>query len=78
MLMAGPVICILCLADTCASYVHQVFSPVAPHRYLLPNLYLSVADIANPDLFERVCRTWIRLDISRFYEEQYQTSSGSA
>ena len=27
-----------------------MFNPVAPYRYLLPNLYLSVADIANPDL----------------------------
>ena len=25
-----------------------MFIPVAPYRYLLPNLYLSVADIANP------------------------------
>ena len=25
-----------------------------------------MADIANPDLFACVCRTWIRLDISRF------------
>ena len=27
-----------------------MFNPVAPYQYLLPNLYLSVADIANPDL----------------------------
>ena len=27
-----------------------MFIPVAPYRYLLPNLYLSAADIANPDL----------------------------
>ena len=39
---------------------------------------LSVADIANPDLFACDCRTWIRLDISRFFKEQYQSSSGSA
>ena len=26
-----------------------MFIPVAPYRYLLPNLYFSVADIANPD-----------------------------
>ena len=25
-------------------------NPVAPYRYLLPNLYLSVEDIANTDL----------------------------
>ena len=28
--MAGPCICVLCLADTCASEVHPVFNPVAP------------------------------------------------
>ena len=43
--------------------------PVAPYRYLLPNLYLSVADIANPDLCACGSRTWISLDIARFYEE---------
>ena len=32
--------------------------PVALYRYLLPNLYLSVADIANPDLFVCGSRTW--------------------
>ena len=42
------------------------FNPVAPYRYLLPNLYLSVADIANPDLFACGSRTWISLDIARF------------
>ena len=40
-----------------------VFIPVASYRYLLPNLYLSVADIANPDLFSCGSRTWISLDI---------------
>ena len=35
--------------------------PVAPYRYLLPTMYVFVADIANPDLF--VC---IRLDIIYF------------
>ena len=29
---------------------NAVFNPVAPYRYLLPNLYLYVADIANPCL----------------------------
>ena len=36
-----------------------MFNTVASYRYLLPNLYLSVADIANPDLFasgSRLCR----------------------
>ena len=57
-LMAVPGICVLVLADTCASEVH-------PYRYLLPNLYLYVADIANPDLFACGSRTWISLDIAR-------------
>ena len=47
-----------------------MFNPVAPYRYLLPNLYLSMADIENPDLFACGSRTWISLDIARFYEEQ--------
>ena len=49
--MAGPGICVLCLADTCASEVHPVFNPVAPYGYLLPNMCLFIADIANPDSF---------------------------
>ena len=49
--MAGPGICVLFLADTCASEVHSVFNPVAPCAYLLPNMYLCVADITNPDSF---------------------------
>ena len=55
-----------------------MFNPVAPYRYLLPTMYLFMADIANPDLFVCGCRTWICLDITRFYEEQRQPSSGSA
>ena len=55
-----------------------MFNPVAPYRYLLPNLYLSVVDITNPDLFGCGSRTWISLDIARFYEEHFQLSSGSA
>ena len=50
-LMAGPCICVLCLADTCASEVHTVFNPVAPYGYLLPSMYLFIVDIANPDSF---------------------------
>ena len=49
--MAGPGIWVLCLADTCASELHPIFNPVAPYRYLLPNVYLFIADIANPDSF---------------------------
>ena len=57
--MAGPSICILCLADTCVSSVHPVFNPVSPYGYLLSNVYLFMADIENPDLFVCGCRTWI-------------------
>ena len=76
--MAGPGICVLCLADTCASEVHPVFNPVAHYGYLLPNMYLLIADIANPDSFVLSCRTWISHDITRFCEEQRQSSSESA
>ena len=55
-----------------------VFNHIAPYRYLLPNLYVSVADIANPDLFACGGRTWISLDIARFYGVHCQLSSGSA
>ena len=53
--MAGPGICVLCLADTCTSEVHPVFNPVAPYSlidiygYLLSDMYLFMADITNPD-----------------------------
>ena len=43
--MAGPGICVLCLADTCTSEVHPVFNPVAPYGYLLSDIYLFMADI---------------------------------
>ena len=58
--------------------MHPVFNPVAPYRYLLPNLYLSVADIVNPDFFACSSRTWISLNIARFYEEHCHPSRGSA
>ena len=38
--MAGPGICVLCLADTCTSEVHPVFNPVAPYGYLLSDMFL--------------------------------------
>ena len=47
----GPDVCVLCLADTCASEVHPVFNPVAPYEYLLHNMYLFIADITNPKSF---------------------------
>ena len=31
-----------------ASYVHPVFNHVVPHQYLIPTVYLYVADITNP------------------------------
>ena len=40
--MAGSSICILCYADTCTSYVHPVFNPVAPYQYRLPTMYLFI------------------------------------
>ena len=40
--------------------------------------YLFIADIANPDLFVCVCRIWICLNITHFYEVQCQPFSGSA
>ena len=50
--MAGPGICVLCLADTCTSEVQvSAFNPVAPYGYLLSDMYLFMADITNADLF---------------------------
>ena len=66
----------------CARWIptqlHPVFYPVAPYRYLLPNLYLSVANIANPDLLACGGRTWVSLDMARFYEEHCQPFGGMA
>ena len=36
-----------------------MFNLVALYRYLIPTVYLSVADIVNPDLFGCRCLTWI-------------------
>ena len=49
--MAGPCICVVCLAYACAPEVHPVSNPDAPHGYLPPNMHLSIADITNPDSF---------------------------
>ena len=43
--MAGPGICVLCLADSCTSEVHPVFNLIAPYGYRLPYMYLFIADI---------------------------------
>ena len=74
--MAGPGICVLCLADTCTSEVHPVFNPVAPYGYLLSDMYLFMADITNPDFLVLSCRTWIGLDITRFCEQQRSHPAG--
>ena len=37
--MAGPGICVLCLADTCTYEVHPVFNPVGPYGYLFSDIY---------------------------------------
>ena len=55
-----------------------MFNPVAPYRYLLPTVYLFVPDIVNLNLFVCACRTWICIDIARFYEERCHPSIGSA
>ena len=53
-------------------------SPVSPYRYLLPTVYLFMADIGNPDLAVCSCRIWICLDITHFSEYQRQPCSGPA
>ena len=54
--------------------MHPLLNPVAP--YLLPVYYLwKISKIPNCVCG---CRTWICLDITRFYEEQRQPFSGSA
>ena len=52
--MAGPGICVLCLADTCTAEVHPVFNPVAPYGYLLSDMYLFMADITNQTFLFKV------------------------
>ena len=47
-------------------------------KIMLATVYLLMTDIANPDVFVCGYRTWICLDINRFYEGQRQPSSGSA
>ena len=53
--MVGPGICVLCLADTCVSEVHLVFNLVAHYGYLLPTMYLFIADIADIEKSRLVC-----------------------
>ena len=35
----------------CSSLLHPVFNPVAPYGFLIPNMYLFIADITNPESF---------------------------
>ena len=74
--MARPGICVLCLADSCASEVHPVFNPVTPYGYLLPNMYVFIADIINPDSFVLCCRTWISLTSSAFVRSSASHPAG--
>ena len=53
-----------------------MFNPVAPYGYLLPNMYLFIADITNQDSFVLCCRTWISLDSTRFSEKQWVRMAG--
>ena len=62
--MAGPGICVLCLADTCTSEVHPVFNPVAPYGYLLTDMYLFMTDITKSRLS---CLKLSDLDWSRHH-----------
>ena len=61
-------VCVVSL-DYLRRWQVPVFNPVAPYRYLLHNLYFSVADITYPEFLACGSRTWISLDIVRFYEE---------
>ena len=58
--MAGPGICVLCLADTCTSEVHPVFNPVAPYGYLLSDMYLFMADISRLSCLKLSDLDWTR------------------
>ena len=54
-----------------------MFNPVASYLYPLPNMYLTEVCSANPDLLACGCRTWINLDIVRFYEDSASHPAGS-
>ena len=74
--MAGQGICILCLAEYWRILGTPSVQPVAPYVYLLPTMYLFMADIANPDLFVCGCRSWICLDITRFLRSSASHPAG--
>ena len=54
-------------------YLRILCAPIvqlcSPYGYLLPTMYLCMADIVNPYLFVCGYRTSICLDITRFYED---------
>ena len=47
-----------------------------PYGYLLPNVYLFMAIIANPDLFVCVCRAWIVLTSPDFIRSSASHPAG--
>ena len=67
--------CYVCVSFGLGGYLRILV--MDSYGYLLYIVYLLLADIANPDLFVSGCRTWICLDITRFYDEQCQPSNGS-
>ena len=70
MQIAGPGICVLCLADTCASEVHPVSNPVAPcdicfltciYSWQISQIQTRLCDVVGPGFvstspaFMRIC-----------------------
>ena len=53
--MAGPGICVLCLADTCTSEVHPVFNPVAPYGYLFSDKNGQSGPHGWAGMFDAIC-----------------------
>ena len=77
-----------CVNCACDPSMHLDVSPirmmfvksfsVVCHPVFNPTVVLSVADFASLDLFVCGCRTWICIEIDRFYGEQCHPPSGSA
>ena len=53
-----------------------MFNPVAPYQYLFSNMYLSVADITNPDILGCCCQTWIVLTSPAFLRSSARHTAG--
>ena len=60
---------IICV-DGRSRYLCIVFDYVAPYGYLLPSMYLFIANITIPDSFVGSTQAWISLDITLFCKEQ--------